>query len=689
MPHIISSALCLLLATGLVSAAETNMVMPEIGPDESETVTYPAGFFDRYRPVNALDMVENLPGFRLNDGGSSRGFGATAGNVLLNSKRPSSKQDRVSSLLERIPAAQVERIDLIRGETGSLSVGEQTVVADVILSKDGGATLTWEALVELDLDRGGPEPGGSLSMVTRSGATRYGAGIQARHYFIGNRADEVLLGSDRTLETRDEFERYRGNDLSLNFNTETDLTGALVHFNAEIEYGEQDFRERSTRTPTSTPASAHDVNRTSIRDEWGFEFGGDIEWAASDSINAKAIALFGGELEDRNTGLEILDADGHPDRRQRALTETFDSETIARIELDWTGWTAHHVELDVEAALNVLDNELELMADEAGSGFEQVPVPNADLRVEEQRADLALSDSWHLGPITIEPELGAEASRISQSGEGAPPRSFFFLKPALAITHAPEPSRQIRFQLSRDVAQLDFSNFVSSANFGDEDIDLGNPELEPETTWTARLSHERRFGRNAAATVSVFYDRVSDTQDLLPVGDGFEVPGNIGDGRRFGVELESSLPLGPLGLKGGRLDIDGRWQDSSVRDPVTGHKRPFSSERDTDISARLRQDLPELRWAWGLESRYLSSYTRFELNELDTIDQGVDLEAFVETTRFGGMKMRLVAQNLLNREFLRDRRVYTASRGDGELAFRELRDRRRGRSVILTINGSF
>ena len=49
-------------------------------------------------------------------------------------------------------------------------------------------------------------------------------------------------------------------------------------------------------------------------------------------------------------------------------------------------------------------------------------------------------------------------------------------------------------------------------------------------------------------------------RDVLPVGDEFEVVGNIGNGTRWGLETEISAPLDMLGLDGARLDVSGRWQ---------------------------------------------------------------------------------------------------------------------------------
>ena len=60
---------------------------------ETQIVSYPASFFERYQPSTALEIVNQVPGFILNDGDSERGFGGSVGNVLINDRRPSAKQD--------------------------------------------------------------------------------------------------------------------------------------------------------------------------------------------------------------------------------------------------------------------------------------------------------------------------------------------------------------------------------------------------------------------------------------------------------------------------------------------------------------------------------------------------------------------------------------------------------------------
>ena len=127
-----------------------------------------------------------------------------------------------------------------------------------------------------------------------------------------------------------------------------------------------------------------------------------------------------------------------------------------------------------------------------------------------------------------------------------------------------------------------------------------------------------------------------------------------------------------------------------MTDPVTGRARRFSGQRAYSLSGELRQDLIAQRWAWGVEADYVDEARDFGLDEIEIDDRGLDLDLFVETTRFWGVKMQLSAINLLDREFLRDRRLFDGPRTeDANLSLRELRDRRRGRTLVFNVSGTF
>ena len=89
---------------------------PALGQEGTGISTYPAAFFADARPATARDMIARLPSFNLeNNNDVTRGFAGSAGNVLVDGARPAAKTDDLNTILQRIPAAHVERIEVIRG----------------------------------------------------------------------------------------------------------------------------------------------------------------------------------------------------------------------------------------------------------------------------------------------------------------------------------------------------------------------------------------------------------------------------------------------------------------------------------------------------------------------------------------------------------------------------------------------
>src|SRR5262245_54444787 len=81
---------------------------------QSGAVLYMPDFFASFAPRTALDMVRRVPGFTISDGEERRGLGGAAGNVLIDGAAPVVKSQDLEDLLERIPAGDVVRIELIR-----------------------------------------------------------------------------------------------------------------------------------------------------------------------------------------------------------------------------------------------------------------------------------------------------------------------------------------------------------------------------------------------------------------------------------------------------------------------------------------------------------------------------------------------------------------------------------------------
>ncbi|RYG08626.1 MAG: hypothetical protein EON96_19655, partial [Caulobacteraceae bacterium] len=105
---------------------------PQAEAGQQGVLVFAPDFFADQQPTTALDMVNRVPGFSVVDGDGSRGFEGSVGNVLINGSRPASKNDTGSSVLGRTLAANVERIELVRGGAPGIDMQGFSVVANVI-----------------------------------------------------------------------------------------------------------------------------------------------------------------------------------------------------------------------------------------------------------------------------------------------------------------------------------------------------------------------------------------------------------------------------------------------------------------------------------------------------------------------------------------------------------------------------
>ncbi|RYG30828.1 MAG: hypothetical protein EON93_14060, partial [Burkholderiales bacterium] len=116
------------------------------GTPQEGVQSFDAAFFKQYNPITAADMVSRVPGFVIADGEVVRGFAASAGNVLVNGERPSSKV-LLSEQLKRITADSVLKVELISGSASNVDVRGQTQLVNVVLkqAKPGGSPVAYVA----------------------------------------------------------------------------------------------------------------------------------------------------------------------------------------------------------------------------------------------------------------------------------------------------------------------------------------------------------------------------------------------------------------------------------------------------------------------------------------------------------------------------------------------------------------
>ena len=652
-------------------------------PSQSR-VSYDAAYYAPFKPSTALEMINETPGFALEDTGSRRGFAGASGNVLIDGEHPVAKSQTLSDILQRIPAKQVLRIELLRGgEAGADSSGH-ALIANVVRTPSSG-----DGVYELGFEYAGrtPVPNGWASWSGRVGRTDYGVGVNGYSLMRNLPGERVLRdGSGALLGTREDRSPRGFYELALNAEASRPLFTGRMRVTGQVKV--EHYHEDSTVTTQSFTGAVTDLehNPYAYRRrtlEGGIEY--DQRVGAWDLEMSSLLTR--GHFSSDASSTHSTPSDGVDSIFIQAQVQD-SGESIVRAALS-RDLGDHRIEAGAEGALNTLDQGLMLTLNLGGGAF-PIPVPNSNLRVTERRGEAYVADSWTLGRWTLESRLTGEASRLVFTGDTNQTVSVSYLKPSFQLTRKVGKSNQLRARLYRDVGQIDFTDFVSAASLLDDRINGGNPDLKPETSWRAELAGDFRFANDGALDLTLFHYWVSDTADLVPVGPPdarIDAPGNIGRGKVNGAKVNLKLPLNRL-LRSASLNIEGNWQTSRVTDPLTGKHRGISGFAGLSLKADFRQDLPTHKLAWGVTYTAQPTLTYYRLKEIERKRASPSLDLWLESTALAGLKTRLTLLSLLNQTERRTRTFYAPDR-TGIIFETERGDRLPGRWITLTVSGSF
>ena len=616
------------------AAAVAPATAADVGASAQAAVTsYPLAFFAGQNVNSALDMMGRLPGFTLDTGASVRGFEGAAGNVLIDGQRPASKSDAIDSILQRIPAGKVERIDVIRGGAPGIDMQGKTVIANVILKK-GGGTRGLLAVSELHVDNGQDfgglraEASGAIGVRTWEAALSAGAGPD-NGVDVGR---SVLIHADgRPTDVATLDSHGFDNSISLKGAFETPLLGGKLRVNGLWDADK--FKEPETdRFTAPTP----DVQQFNFLQKNGdTEIGGRFSRNFGPATDLELVGLRG--TKDRDVD-STSDIDGS---FSDFFSNRHSSEAIARGVLKHRFGQAVSTELGAEYADNRLDSRTRFTVD----GVDQA-LPAANVQVEEKRRQAFAKGTWRLTPTwTLDGALGYESSDISSTGDVVLAKSLQFSKPRLAISWTPVPATQLRARFEKVVGQLDFNDFVASSSLTNAvGVTAGNPDLNPEQDWVSEVAVEQQIWKGASLILTGRHSKITDAIDRGPVfasdGTVFDRPTNIGSGTKDELILDFTLPFEPLGWKGALLkgELTKRW--SAVTDPTTGKTRAISNLHPTDWNVSYSQDLPRWNFTTGVDLYGGFSQTAYRFNLIEVFKLKTYVRPYAEWRPKPGWSVR-------------------------------------------------
>jgi len=648
--------------------------------------TYTPEDFARYSPRNALDMLEQVPGFVIREAVQERGLGQATGNVLVNGQRLSGKSNDVLTQLGQVPANNVVRIEIRDGATLDIP-GLSGQVANVV-TKAVGISGQWEWRPDVRKYFTDPQyTRGSVSMSGTKGLIDYTIGLD-------NSANHSGAGGDTNIYSADgSFREYRYDE----WTGEADRpkvsmklaykgpTGNVGNFNGSWRKLYFDYVEDGTRTGPGLPDRVRSVR--SWEGGHNYELGGDYEFALGGG-KLKLIGLNRYTHWPWSDTVETRFADGSPMEGFRFASDGEEKERIARAEYRWKAGGDWQV--SGEYAFNSLDNVSELFVLGTDGIYVPIPLPGSTATVQEDRYEVMGTYGRPLSPkTTLQVSLGGEYSKLEQVGGGGLVRSFRRPKGLISLAWKASPKFDLNLKLQRRVGQLDFYDFLASVNLNNNQANAGNPDLVPPQTSEVIVEANRDLGAWGNTSLRVYAQRIDDIVDTIPIGATGESPGNIDQARVYGLEWKATFNMDPIGWRGAKFTALLQHEDSSVTDPLTGEDRPISNNLKDGAELSLRHDIPETDWAWGGDLSYYFYARDYRLTEVGRQWEGpVWGGLFIERKNLKGLTVRFSAANLTNAMSMWQRTVYV-DRRTGPVDFIENRDRKIGPIFSVTLSGKF
>jgi len=670
---------CLLSASLQFSCAMAQQA-PE-AEDES-TVVYAASYFAQWEPFTVGDMLDRIPGItvaRENGSGGSgssnrRGLGLGGEQILINGRRITGKENEGGSQLSRIPANQVDRIEIIRGTSGDLDVrGGTQVINIVLLDVESRSSLAFEASMDQYHD-GELKSGAKMSLSGQRGNFDYLLSASTTPQWEYRILHETSVLTDNTLNesirrapTTDAQPLEVSSNLGYRFNASD-----LIHLNAQYQQTDApQLIERATTGYQVTP-STHKLDFDNISSDADFwEIGGDYEHGFANGNRWKTLFIINRKQDQRLRNRFQVAATGDVND---LFLNTFNryQERIARSSYSMKLTASQDLEFGLEGAQSILDSTLRLgvfttMGPVSGDFGGLTPVTNTAASVEETRYEAFAVHNWQINNrMSLESTLIFEESQIAQSGDLSKKRDFDFVRPKLDYRFDITPSLQFRATVEKAISQLSFNDFTANSNEMDDDQNavVGNPDIRQEQSWRYDVNLEYRFNNDSGViNTNLFYHDLDDVIDKIDVSTANTLQsanGNIGDGTRYGGSIDASLRLGMFDLPQILLTSRVNAQDSEVTDPFLGIDRrvPRSGRGGYRLGFRHDMNSRNINYGFDFNGTFTGGRKTYDIDKIEDFHTEDFIVAYMEVQGWGELTYRFEAANLNESERCRLRTRY-------------------------------
>ena len=678
----------------------------------NSTVIYTADSFSQYNPITASDMLDRIPGVSLRGGGPGSGRGdrglGTGGNLLINGQRIAGKGNSARDQLDRITAAEVERIEIIRDTSGALNVrGASEVINVILLASQSRSSTTVELVNRLNHDNT-LETGGSVAWSQQVGNFQALFNLEARPNYENRDNREVRLGPDNKVvgtlfETniRDQQENTLSSNMSYSLGDHRMQLNALIREGDHPRPVRRDFVD-FTDAGLVNRSEEEDVNR----EESNWEVGGDYEFSFDDGSRLSVLFVANNEIRNNvrerysaNPAEEGLSKNLFIDSRQER------QEFIIQGNYNFSITETQSLRVGIESADTQLDSSL-LIGSSSGSepasasvgGLSPLlSVSNPGTKVQEIRYEGFAFHNWTLSDrSSLESSLVYETSEISQTGAVNKTRDFQFWRPSFDYRFNITENFRFRGTVKRSVSQLSFSSFAATTNEEDRDLNAlaGNPELEPQTSWDYEGQLEYRLPNDGGvissnisySDIDNYIGRINATIDP---NEPLSATGNVAPAKRWAMFNRASIRLNSLSLPNAILGVTLGLFDSEIIDPFLKTKQRIGGRGFAGIN--FRHDITSLGLSYGIDYSHSIWGGNYDI-DIKTItrnDRERSLDLFVSKVWFEDWTFRLESDNTLGASRCRYRQRFDGTTINGAISLIQDSCSSRYRRLNLSIQTTF
>ncbi|MBS3936633.1 MAG: TonB-dependent receptor [Sulfuritalea sp.] len=529
------------------------------------------------------EVIRKLPGIEAGEHGGDGGMAARARGMsrdavqfLVNGERPTANARFALTQVGRMPAGELERIEILRGGSAEFG-GAAAVTVNLVMRRPVASAST---AFKLAVGQRGPEANAQTSFSRGGGAggfswllpvtlNRHGMPVD-----LTLQRDSTLTGRQRETESGD----YAIDELILSPRLSW-RKGADVLTLWPSYY--QNAGERATRMARDTGDARTDKEDNGIRIA-RLRAEGEMR-VGENKLSGRAAVMAGRRHVDRNRSardhLGVVTAWTEAEHRE-------DQEFSGSLRIDRPVGT-HFLSGGIDFARHGREDRQAFAGAVAGA---------SSFAGDERHWTLWVQDEWALRPgLTTTLGLRGETMQIETNGDS---RRHGAVDPALALRWEPAAGWVARTSLSGAIRfpKLEELTAVAtrgaSANTPLEPDRGGNPALKPERIANLEAGLERHLA-DGVLGANAYLRRTRDFVERRTAPEGarwVDRPANEGDARHWGLELSAKL-------KGdGLLPLP---RDGSLRAQLT---LPRGEVADARLGIdREPRELPRYHFSLGFE----------------------------------------------------------------------------------------